>query len=133
MRVHRHPRRAATLVEAAVVYPVTFLLLIGLVVGAMGMLRYQEMATLSRDAARYALVRNSLETNLDIDVDLWTKATSDNPVFYVQYAHARVSSILRNAGDLGLAVRSLRRHGSARRTSRRARGPRGARVGPGRG
>jgi arginyl-tRNA synthetase len=54
------------------------------------------------DAARYALVRNSLETNLDIDLDLWTKATSDNPVFYVQYAHARVSSILRNAADLGL-------------------------------
>jgi arginyl-tRNA synthetase len=55
------------------------------------------------DAARYALVRNSLETNLDIDVELWAKATSDNPVFYVQYAHARVSSILRNAADLGLA------------------------------
>jgi arginyl-tRNA synthetase len=55
------------------------------------------------DAARYALVRNSIETNLDIDIDLWTKATSDNPVFYVQYAHARVSSILRNAADLGLA------------------------------
>jgi arginyl-tRNA synthetase len=58
------------------------------------------------DAARYALVRNSIETNLDIDVDLWTKATSDNPVFYVQYAHARVSSILRNAADLGLAPES---------------------------
>ncbi len=56
------------------------------------------------DAARYALVRNSLETNLDIDLDLWTKATSDNPVFYVQYAHARVSSILRNADDLGIEV-----------------------------
>jgi arginyl-tRNA synthetase len=54
------------------------------------------------DAARYALVRNSLETNLDIDLDLWSKATSDNPVFYVQYAHARVSSILRNAVKLGL-------------------------------
>ncbi len=58
------------------------------------------------DAARYALVRNSIETNLDIDIDLWTKATSDNPVFYVQYAHARVSSILRNAADLGLAPES---------------------------
>ena len=56
------------------------------------------------DAARYALVRNSLETNLDIDLDLWTKATSDNPVFYVQYAHARVSSILRNAKELGIEV-----------------------------
>jgi arginyl-tRNA synthetase len=58
------------------------------------------------DAARYALVRNSIETNLDIDLDLWAKATSDNPVFYVQYAHARVSSILRNAADLGLAPES---------------------------
>jgi arginyl-tRNA synthetase len=58
------------------------------------------------DAARYALVRNSIETNLDIDVDVWTKATSDNPVFYVQYAHARVSSILRNAADLDLAPES---------------------------
>jgi arginyl-tRNA synthetase len=54
------------------------------------------------DAARYALVRTHLETNLDIDVDLWAKATNDNPVYYVQYAHARVSSILRNAADLGL-------------------------------
>ena len=55
------------------------------------------------DAARYALVRNSLDVNLDIDVDLWARATNENPVFYVQYAHARVSSILRNAADLGLA------------------------------
>jgi arginyl-tRNA synthetase len=55
------------------------------------------------DAARYALVRFSMDVNLDIDVDLWAKATSDNPVFYVQYAHARISSILRNAADLGLA------------------------------
>jgi arginyl-tRNA synthetase len=55
------------------------------------------------DAARYALVRNHLETNLDIDLDLWAAATSDNPVHYVQYAHARVSSILRNAADLGIA------------------------------
>jgi arginyl-tRNA synthetase len=54
------------------------------------------------DAARYALVRNHIETNLDIDVDLWARATNDNPVFYVQYAHARVASILRNAADLGL-------------------------------
>jgi arginyl-tRNA synthetase len=58
------------------------------------------------DAARYALVRTSLETNLDIDLDLWTKATSDNPVFYVQYAHARVCSILRNAAAFGLAPES---------------------------
>ena len=48
------------------------------------------------------------DVNLDIDVDLWTKATSDNPVFYVQYAHARVCSILRNAADLGLERRATR-------------------------
>ncbi len=54
------------------------------------------------DAARYALVRNSMDVNLDIDIDLWAKATSDNPVFYVQYAHARISSILRNGAELGL-------------------------------
>ncbi|MDQ6934356.1 MAG: arginine--tRNA ligase [Actinomycetota bacterium] len=57
---------------------------------------------IGNDAARYALVRNSMDGNLDIDVDLWTKATSDNPVFYVQYAHARLASILRNAAELGV-------------------------------
>src|SRR5665647_2244452 len=41
------------------------------------------------DAARYALVRSSADSTLDIDLDLLTKATNDNPVFYVQYAHAR--------------------------------------------
>ncbi len=58
------------------------------------------------DAARYALVRNSLETNLDIDLDLWTKAHNENPVHYVQYVHARTRSILRNAADLGLQPES---------------------------
>jgi arginyl-tRNA synthetase len=58
------------------------------------------------DAARYALVRNSLETNLDIDLDLWTRAHNENPVHYVQYVHARTRSILRNAADLGLEPQS---------------------------
>jgi arginyl-tRNA synthetase len=39
---------------------------------------------------------------IDLDLDLWARKTSDNPVFYVQYAHARVASLLRNAGELGL-------------------------------
>ena len=56
------------------------------------------------DAARYALVRYSMDATIDIDLDLWARKTSDNPVFYVQYAHARLASIQRNAGDLGLAV-----------------------------
>jgi len=55
------------------------------------------------DASRYALARYTSDTNIDIDLDLWARATSDNPVFYVQYAHARLSAILRNAADLGIA------------------------------
>jgi arginyl-tRNA synthetase len=55
------------------------------------------------DAARYALARFTTDTNIDIDLDLWARQTSDNPVFYVQYAHARLSAILRNAVDLGLS------------------------------
>jgi len=54
------------------------------------------------DAGRYALARSSSDSQIDIDLDLWTRSTSDNPVFYVQYAHARITSLLRNAGDLGL-------------------------------
>ncbi|MGZ5370435.1 arginine--tRNA ligase [Aeromicrobium sp.] len=54
------------------------------------------------DAARYALSRYSTDSPIDLDLDLWSKKTSDNPVFYVQYAHARLSSILRNGVDLGL-------------------------------
>jgi len=56
------------------------------------------------DAARYAIARASRDSNLDIDLDLLVKRTNDNPVFYVQYAHARISSLIRNAHDLGLAV-----------------------------
>lgn len=55
------------------------------------------------DAARYALARYTTDTTIDLDLELWAKQTADNPVFYVQYAHARLASILRNAVDLGLA------------------------------
>ena len=57
------------------------------------------------DAGRYALVRYSMDATIDIDLDLWAKQTNDNPVFYVQYAHARLASILRNAADLGVSLR----------------------------
>ena len=56
------------------------------------------------DAARYALVRSSADSQLDIDLDLWSSARSENPVFYVQYAATRAASVLRHAGDLGLQV-----------------------------
>jgi arginyl-tRNA synthetase len=55
------------------------------------------------DATRYALVRYSTDSTIDLDLDVWTRQSSDNPVYYVQYAHARLASILRNAKDLGLA------------------------------
>jgi arginyl-tRNA synthetase len=56
------------------------------------------------DAARYALARASVDQQIDLDLDLWSRQTNDNPVFYVQYAHARISSVLRNAADLGVAA-----------------------------
>jgi arginyl-tRNA synthetase len=56
------------------------------------------------DAARYALARASVDQQIDLDLDLWSRRTNDNPVFYVQYAHARISSLLRNAADLGLPL-----------------------------
>lgn len=54
------------------------------------------------DAVRYSLCRYPAETPLTLDVAEITKHTPDNPVFYVQYAHARMSSILRNAAELGV-------------------------------
>ena len=54
------------------------------------------------DAARYALVRSSTDSMLDIDLGLLTKRTNDNPVFYVQYAHARTGAVARNAGEAGV-------------------------------
>ena len=54
------------------------------------------------DAARYALIRSSVDTPIDIDLALWSSASSENPVYYVQYAHARLSALARNAAELGL-------------------------------
>ncbi|ROZ88903.1 arginine--tRNA ligase [Gordonia sp. OPL2] len=56
------------------------------------------------DAARYALIRSSVDINIDIDLDLLRKQSNDNPVYYVQYAHARLSALSRNAADLGLTA-----------------------------
>ena len=54
------------------------------------------------DAARYSLIRSSIDSVLDLDLDILSKRSNDNPVFYVQYAHARLASLARNAADLGL-------------------------------
>jgi arginyl-tRNA synthetase len=56
------------------------------------------------DASRYALARYTSDSTIDLDLDLWARQTNDNPVFYVQYAHARLASILRNARQLGIEV-----------------------------
>ncbi len=58
------------------------------------------------DAARYELSRYSVDASLDIDLDLLRKHTNENPVFYVQYAHARLASLQRNAAELNLELRS---------------------------
>ncbi len=58
------------------------------------------------DALRYTLARYPADSPLTLDVAEMTRQASDNPVFYVQYAHARLASILRNAADLGLAPES---------------------------
>ncbi|MEU2043191.1 arginine--tRNA ligase [Nocardia niwae] len=51
------------------------------------------------DAARYSLVRSSVNSSIDIDLNLWTSQSNENPVYYVQYAHARTASIARNAAE----------------------------------
>ncbi len=55
------------------------------------------------DAARYSLTRFSVDSNIDIDLDLLTRRSNENPVFYVQYAHARTCAVGRNAEAAGVA------------------------------
>ena len=54
------------------------------------------------DAARYALARSSADSMIDLDLDLLTSAKNENPVFYVQYAHARSTAVDRNAETAGV-------------------------------
>ena len=99
------------------------------------------------DAARFFMLQRSHDTTLDLDLELARSQSQDNPVYYVQYAHARIASILRKAVAEGSADgdgrrggrgshRGGRRHrGRARRARRAGRagaGPAAARV-PGRG
>ncbi|OBI82747.1 arginine--tRNA ligase [Mycobacterium sp. E740] len=54
------------------------------------------------DAARYSLIRSSVDSPIDIDLELWSSASNENPVYYVQYAHARLCALARNAEELGV-------------------------------
>ena len=56
-----------------------------------------------KDAARYTLIRYPTDTPMVMDVDLLRKNTNDNPVYYVQYAHARICAVLRNAKELDIS------------------------------
>lgn len=61
------------------------------------------MEEVGRDAARYFFVMRSADSHLDFDLDLAKSESSENPVYYVQYAHARICSILRQATEAGVA------------------------------
>lgn len=60
------------------------------------------LAWLGTDALRYSLERSPADSPLDLDPELLQKRTNDNPVFYVQYAHARTHNVARNATDSGV-------------------------------
>ena len=62
------------------------------------------MEEVGTDAARYFFLMRSLDSQLDFDLDLAKKKSNENPVYYIQYAHARIMSIFRQAKETGLAL-----------------------------
>ncbi len=56
------------------------------------------------DAARYTLIRYPVDTPMVMDIDILKRNTNENPVYYVQYAHARIAAVLRNAADLKIPL-----------------------------
>lgn len=56
------------------------------------------------DAARYTLIRYPVDTPMVMDIDILKRNTNENPVYYVQYAHARIAAVLRNASELNIPV-----------------------------
>lgn len=56
------------------------------------------------DAARYTLIRYPVDTPMVMDIDLLKRNTNENPVYYLQYAHARITAVLRNAAELNISV-----------------------------
>jgi len=56
------------------------------------------------DAARYTLIRYPVDTPMVMDIDVLRRNTNENPVYYVQYAHARIAAVLRNTSELGISA-----------------------------
>jgi len=56
------------------------------------------------DAARYTLIRYPVDTPMVMDIDVLRRNTNENPVYYVQYAHARIAGVLRNSQELGITT-----------------------------
>ncbi len=56
------------------------------------------------DAARYTLIRYPVDTPMVMDIDILRRNTNENPVYYVQYAHARIAAVLRNVAELGIPM-----------------------------
>ena len=56
------------------------------------------------DAARYTLIRYPVDTPMVMDIDILKRNTNENPVYYVQYAHARIAAVLRNAAELNIPI-----------------------------
>jgi arginyl-tRNA synthetase len=63
------------------------------------------------DAARYTLLTRSNDTPVDFDIEAVKRQSLDNPVYYVQYAHARIASLLRYAEEQGIPLQPLDRVG----------------------
>ena len=85
------------------------------------------------DAARWYMLQRSHDTAIDLDLDLARSQSSENPVYYVQYAHARIASILRKAADEGVDTGPAGGPACRARRAIRARPDQAAARAPGRG
>lgn len=72
----------------------------------------EDQLVTGKDVARFFYLMRSHDTHMDFDIDLATKGTEENPVFYVQYAHARICSILKKAEEAGIGSEDQRVRGS---------------------
>ncbi len=68
----------------------------------------EEQEVIGRDVSRFFYLMRSHETHMDFDIDLATKQSDENPVFYVQYAHARICGVLRKAQEAGISLNAQR-------------------------